>query len=433
MDEGKFGSLRDLVSSMVKPHVTREQVSETYQKLRDTFGKATQRTLTRVQLYDEFPGLPKGRYAGVQYKTDCERQKGLWETLLVNLDTDGKWRVNTYALTLEPMPFPDAKQDPAIEQRKQAALTAAQEWLKLVDTGKYSESWETSAKINRDGVTQQTMIDAYNELFRPLGQLKSREHRSSEYTTQMPRAAEGEYAVIQFNTQFINGRVVETVVLTREADGQWRVSGYFHAQERSPPTSPPQRAGLLTNPPKLPPGGLTVGKNLIVDPSLDETQTGQLPNGWFAWLNDGPDFKCEVVEGGVTGKHCLQISGTGTRGVVFATSIPLDRSKRYSLKGRVKVEGEAGTWAVIKLNYFNKTGWLGVDDRVGVTSSDLDWKLFEKTDIADQYPAATLIVPTCHIEGNGTAWFDDLEVVAYDRDKLPADFDAKHGKSNSMK
>jgi hypothetical protein len=196
---------------------------------------------------------------------------------------------------------------------------------------------------------------------------------------------------------------------------------------------PQQRVGLLTNPPTLPPEGLPTGRNLIMDPSLEETPTGQLPKGWFAWLNDGPNFKCEVVEGGVTGKHCLQISGTGTRGVVFATSIPLDRTKRYALKGRVKVEGEAATWAVIKLNYFNNTGWLGVDDRIGVTGSDLDWKLLEKTDAANKYPTATLLVPTCHIEGNGTAWFDDLEVIAYDRDRLPADFDAVHGMNNRMK
>ena len=196
---------------------------------------------------------------------------------------------------------------------------------------------------------------------------------------------------------------------------------------------PDQTTGILTNPPSVPTGGLPIGRNLIADPSLENTQTGSLPQSWSAWLDDGPNFKCEVVEGGVNGKHCLQISGTGTRGVVFATSLPLDRTKRYALKGRVKVEGEAGTWAVVKLNYFNSTGWLGVDDRVGVTTNDLDWKFFEKTDAADQYPAATLIVPTCHIEGNGTAWFDDLEIIAYDREKLPDNFDATHGKNDRMR
>jgi uncharacterized protein (TIGR03067 family) len=240
MDEGKFGSLRDMVSLMVRQQVTREQLSQTYQKLRDTFGKAVQRTLTRVQLYDEFPGLPQGRYALVQYKTDCERQKGLWESLLLNLDTDGKWRVNTYALTLEPMPFPDAESDPAIEQaieqKKQAAMAAAQEWLNLVDAAKYAESWEASAKINRDGISKQKMVDAYREMFKPLGSLKSRDYRTREYKTGMPGAPVGEYMVIQFRTQFANGRVTETVVLIRESDGQWRVSSYFHAGDNSVPT-----------------------------------------------------------------------------------------------------------------------------------------------------------------------------------------------------
>ena len=198
------------------------------------------------------------------------------------------------------------------------------------------------------------------------------------------------------------------------------------------PGPTPTKSGILTSPPSVPPDGLPVGRNLIVDPSLEDTPTGSLPQGWFAWLDDGPEFKCEVFEGGVTGKHCLQISGTGTRGVVFATSIPMDRTKRYALKGKVKVEGDAGTWAVIKLNYFNRSGWLGIDDRVGVTSDESDWQFFEKTDRANAFPEATLIVPTCHIEGNGTAWFDDLEVVAYDRDKLPEDFDKQHGKNNRM-
>ncbi|APZ93390.1 serine/threonine protein kinase [Fuerstiella marisgermanici] len=191
-----------------------------------------------------------------------------------------------------------------------------------------------------------------------------------------------------------------------------------------------RQTGILTNPPSVPLGGLPVGRNLIADPSLEDTPTGSLPKTWSAWLDDGPDFKCEVVEGGVTGNHCLQISGKGTRGVVFCTSRPMDRTKRYALKGRVKVEGDAATWAVIKINYFNKTGWLGVDDRVGVSSKKSGWQFFEKTDRADDYPEATLMVPTCHIEGNGTAWFDDLELVAYDRGELPADFDEQHGKNN---
>jgi len=227
VDADKFDQLFDIGSNLAKQQATREQILQTYQTIRNTLGKFENRTLKRVRLIDEFIGLPAGRYAAVQFVSDFEKHKGLWETVLLNVDDDGQWRANTYAATVQPLPLPESNDKP------------------------------------QPGANTTT-----------------------------PTA-----------------------------------------------TQPPQsRAGLLTNPPKLPPEGVPVGRNLIVDPSLEQTPTGQLPQGWFAWLDDGPDFKCEVVEGGVTGKHCLQISGTGTRGVVFATSIPLDRTKRYALKGRVKVE-----------------------------------------------------------------------------------------------
>jgi uncharacterized protein (TIGR03067 family) len=239
MDEGRFGALRDMVSSMAKQHVTREQVSQTYQKLRDTFGKAAHRTLHRVQVFDEFPGLPAGRYAGVQFQTDFERQKGLWESLLLNVDTDGQWRVNTYANTLEPMPFPEPKQAPASEQKTQESRAAADQWLKLVDAGKYGEAWDACAEYARKADDRETLVAVYSRLFESVGSLKSRGFKSSEYKTQMPRAPAGEYAVIQFHTQFAKGHVVETVVLSNEANGQWRVSGYFHAEDAAAPKLPP--------------------------------------------------------------------------------------------------------------------------------------------------------------------------------------------------
>ena len=433
MDAGTFGQLYDMSASWAKQKTTRGKTSQTHQKIRDSFGKAVQRTLYRAHQIDQDPNLPKGRYAVVLYKSRFERQPVLWEALVLNVDTDGQWRVITYAWTLEPptLPAPKTNDAPATTQRKQAALTAAQAWLKLVDAAKYGGAWEACAEQTRKADDKQTLFNAYTRLFQSSGTLKSRDLLTNKYATD----PSGEFVNIQYDTQFAKTRVTETVALTREKDDRWRVSGYFHEPRPSAPTplrqTPPQRkTGILTNPPNVPEDGLPTGKNLIGDPSLEDTRTGQLPKGWFAWLDDGPDFKCEVVEGGVTGKHCLQISGTGTRGVVFATSIPMDRTKRYALKGQVRVEGEAGTWAVIKLNYFNKSGWLGVDDRVGVTTSNFDWKFFEKTDFTDKYPSATLIVPTCHIEGSGTAWFDDLEVVAFDRDKLPDNFNAKHGKNN---
>jgi hypothetical protein len=170
--------------------------------------------------------------------------------------------------------------------------------------------------------------------------------------------------------------------------------------------------------------------NLLTDPTFENTPLTLLPPQWRVWLNDGPKFRCEVVAGAHTGQRSLLIAGKGTRGVVFSNEIPVDRSKRYALKGWAKFEGDPGAWAVIKFNYFRGSTWLGADDRLGVTADQPGWQLLEKSDALDNYPEADKIYAMCHVEGNGSGWFDDLELIAYDRDKVPADFDSLHGRSN---
>lgn len=173
-------------------------------------------------------------------------------------------------------------------------------------------------------------------------------------------------------------------------------------------------------------------ENLLTDPSFENTPLTQLPNGWRAWLNDGPEFRCEVVAGGHIGQQCLRISGKGTRGVVFANDLKVDRTKRYALKGWVKFEGDKNARAIIKLNYFRGGEFLGVHDLVGASADQPGWHLFEKTDTLDAFPTADHFYAMCHVEGSGIGWFDDLELIAYDRDKLPKDFDTRHGRHNRL-
>ncbi len=176
-----------------------------------------------------------------------------------------------------------------------------------------------------------------------------------------------------------------------------------------------------------------VGQNLINDPSLEDSPQKQLPPGWSPWFNEGPKSQWEIADPGHTGQRSLKLTAVGTRAVIFANSVPLDRSKRYALKGWVKfTSSDKAARAIIKFNYFHNGKWLGVHDLVGVTADQPGWHLLEKTDAAETYSDATQLVPTCHVEGNGTAWFDDLELIAYDRSKLPANFEAVHGKNNRV-
>jgi hypothetical protein len=192
------------------------------------------------------------------------------------------------------------------------------------------------------------------------------------------------------------------------------------------------RLNSATNENRLEQSSPAANRNLLSDPSFENTPLTQLPDGWRAWLNDGPEFRCEVVAGGHIGQRCLKISGKGTRGVVFANDIKVDRSKRYALKGWAKFEGDKAARAIIKFNYFRGGEFLGVHDLVGATADQPGWHLFEKTDSLDAFPTADHFYAMCHVEGSGTGWFDDLELIAYDRDKLPKDFDARHGRHNQL-
>jgi len=172
-------------------------------------------------------------------------------------------------------------------------------------------------------------------------------------------------------------------------------------------------------------------QNLLNDPSFEGVMPPSgLPEGWSRW-GMGNQYTANIVDGGYIGKKCLKIEGDGTRGVVFANGIKIDRDKRYVLRGWAKFEGDPGGRALILFHYFRDGNWLGLPDTVGVTLSQKGWQRISKTDRAVEVPDATAIWVSCTLEGKGTAWFDDVELVAYDRKGLPEDFETRFGSSNA--
>jgi hypothetical protein len=116
----------------------------------------------------------------------------------------------------------------ADEAKEQKAATAAQEWLSLVDAGKYGESWDDTAAFFRGAVPQDTWKQQLTAVRKPLGKVLSRTVASKKYARSLPGAPDGEYVVVQFNTSFENKKsAVETVTPMLDKDGKWRVSGYY--------------------------------------------------------------------------------------------------------------------------------------------------------------------------------------------------------------
>jgi len=113
-------------------------------------------------------------------------------------------------------------------EAEDAAQSAAESWLKLVDDGKYDASWDQAAKLFKGAVTKEQWIQAVGATRAPLGKLVSRKVKSRQYTEKVPGAPDGKYVVIQFETSFAaKASAVETVTPMVDPDGAWRVSGYY--------------------------------------------------------------------------------------------------------------------------------------------------------------------------------------------------------------
>ncbi len=121
---------------------------------------------------------------------------------------------------------------------EQAAIAAAENWLALVDTGDYAQSWNQTSSLSKSGIqtrwlfkpgcSEQQWHSSLAEFHTQFGRALSRNLKSKQYAEELPYEPEGEYVVLKYETSFErynNG--VETVTLMKEKDGAWRVSGYL--------------------------------------------------------------------------------------------------------------------------------------------------------------------------------------------------------------
>lgn len=114
------------------------------------------------------------------------------------------------------------------ETAEQAAVEAAEKWLALIDKDEESESWNQAASMFKTALTAEDWKKALDSAHSPIGKAVSRKLKSKTYATELPGAPDGEYVIIEYETQFEKKRNgTETVVPLKDTDGEWRVSGYF--------------------------------------------------------------------------------------------------------------------------------------------------------------------------------------------------------------
>ena len=109
-----------------------------------------------------------------------------------------------------------------------AAVSAARQWLSIIDNGNYFRSWDQASPLFQDKVSEQSWQHSMQTFRQPLGNVLSRELKSARSAAYLPGAPAGQYVVLQFNTSFAKKKAaVETVTVGLEKDGVWRASGYY--------------------------------------------------------------------------------------------------------------------------------------------------------------------------------------------------------------
>jgi hypothetical protein len=76
--------------------ITADRWAEAFGAVRDPLGEVQQRAVDATQFQRSIPGAPDGEYAIVLFRTAFARKAGASETVTLEHEPDGKWRVVGY-------------------------------------------------------------------------------------------------------------------------------------------------------------------------------------------------------------------------------------------------------------------------------------------------------------------------------------------------
>jgi hypothetical protein len=100
-------------------------------------------------------------------------------------------------------------------------------WLHHVDTLQDAACWKEASQFLQHNIPPQEWERILKSIRAPIGTVIVRRHMVTQYTTRLPGILDGTYAILQFDSKFTGqDSAIETVVFSKESDGQWRAIGY---------------------------------------------------------------------------------------------------------------------------------------------------------------------------------------------------------------
>ncbi|MEO7987341.1 MAG: DUF4019 domain-containing protein, partial [Gemmatimonadales bacterium] len=101
MDARKYGESRDSAALLLRNAVSRKVWEQTIAKVRHPFEPFGARELIGSAYETNIPGVPRGQYVVLQYRSHVAHGKSVVETVTPMKDPDGRWRVSGYYIRPE--------------------------------------------------------------------------------------------------------------------------------------------------------------------------------------------------------------------------------------------------------------------------------------------------------------------------------------------
>ncbi len=143
----------------------------------------------------------------------------------------------------------DAAADPAMAATIAAASTESDRWLRLIDQGKFDESWVAAATVLQESLSRDEWTADLKARRPKIGRTIMRERKSASYSRTLRGAPTGDYVIITYLTKYEKTPLAqETLAVAKDALGLWHVAGYdialasVDAMTAPPPnaTAPPR-------------------------------------------------------------------------------------------------------------------------------------------------------------------------------------------------
>jgi hypothetical protein len=114
------------------------------------------------------------------------------------------------------------------EQDLTDSNTAALQWLKIVDSGEYGDSWQATSLRTKLTMQRGEWEELMKAIRKPLGNALSRKIAEQSPAKNPKNLAKGDYMMIVYTSTFANkSNATELVTLVKGDDGKWYILTYL--------------------------------------------------------------------------------------------------------------------------------------------------------------------------------------------------------------